>query len=900
MKRCAHCFPPLSLVCSSSIALLLLVGLLVGGGPVQAQSTGVVEGRVVDAEAGSPLPGANVIVVGTNRGTSTSENGRFRLTGVPEGEQEVRASFLGYQSQTTSISVPTDGPVELTLQPAAVRGDEITVYGELTRGQAKALQDQKNAANIINVASREKFGRYPDNNAAETVNRMPGVSITRDQGEGEFVQIRGMAAQYNSLMINGQRLPGMGTGAGRSVGLDLVQSNLIERIELTKALTPDMDADALGGTVNFELRGARSEPSVLVSVGGGINDQRGTLDRDIQGRGIQNGFALASNRFLDDKLGVLVSASYNNTDRGSLFKSNRYVEDRGDQRRRHRVFDYDLNRERYGLNTNLDYAFNPANEVELTVNFNRYKDDEIRRAAEYFLTEEFEFRETRNRTEDQELILAKLDGDHDLGFAELSWSGSWARAHEEIPDRTYIDLSRTNPALNDLSPEEVDNLSSRTTFGNVPEPLTLDQVEYKPRDTEEISLSGSVDLSIPLDLRESSTLSFGGKIDDRDREFFDFDTGAQVTGQTPEDMKVFEDGSFPYPDVRFGNSVLDQLNLSRPLDVNMGPTDSDENYDASEQIVAGYVMNTTDWTERLQSVVGLRVESTTHDYKHFATDREGEGSYVSLFPSVHLTYELTPSAQLRAAATRGLSRPDYTNLVPFRSVDDDAREISRGNPDLDPSFAQNYDLMFEWYGSRLSSFSAGVFAKFFRDAIVTEGVREMINGREFIVFRPINGGQADLFGVEVATTQRLDKLGLPALRSFAIDANYTYNYSEANFGDQRDNFPLVRSPSHVANVGLIYDNAEQGLSATVSGSYRSFLFEKFEGGIPIWEDSQFHLGLSASYDLTNSLGATLALNNLTDQPNEEIEFKPSTDRSRKHEQEWYSWWGTLSFTYELF
>jgi TonB-dependent receptor len=256
--------------------------------------------------------------------------------------------------------------------------------------------------------------------------------------------------------------------------------------------------------------------------------------------------------------------------------------------------------------------------------------------------------------------------------------------------------------------------------------------------------------------------------------------------------------------------------------------------------------------------------------------------------------------QIRAAATRGLSRPNYTNLVPFRSVDDDAREISRGNPDLDPSFAQNYDLMFERYGDRLGFFSVGVFAKFFRDAIVNEGVRETINGQEFIVFRPVNGGQADLFGFEVATTQSLGKLGLSSLRSFGIDANYTYNYSEADFGDRRDNFPLVRSPSHVANVGLTYDNAENGLSAVVSGSYRSFLFEKFEGGLPIWEGSQFHLGVSASYDITNSLSTSLSLNNLTNQPNEEIEFKPSKDRSRKHEQEWYSWWGTLSVTYELF
>jgi len=886
-------------VLTHSLSILLVFGVLFGAHPVHAQSTGVISGRVVD-QTGAPLPGANVVLADQNQGVSTAEDGRFRIPRLPEGSYAVTVSFLGYETKTKTVSVPSSEAITFELQQTTVEGEEVTVYGDLSRGQAQALNDQRNASNIVNVASREKFGRYPDNNAAETVNRMPGVSITRDQGEGEFVQIRGMAAQFNSLMINGQRLPGMGTGAGRSVGLDLVQSKLIEEVELTKALTPDMDADALGGAVNFKLRQARSEPTALVSVGGGFNNQEGTLDRDVHGRGIQNGFGLVSNRFLDGKLGVLISGSYNNTNRGSLFESNRYEEERGDERRRRRVFDYDVNRERYGFNGNLDYEFSPGDEVEFTFNYNRYKDDEIRRAAEYFLTEEFEFRETRNRTEDQELVLTKLDGDHDLGFAELRYSGSWARAHEEIPDRTYIDLSRTNSVLDELSPGEVENLSSRTSFESVSNPLTLDQFEYKPRDTEENSFSGSVDLTVPLDLREGSTVSVGGKIDARDREFFDFDTGGEVTENTPDDMRIFEDGAFPFPDVRFGDSIIDDLNLSRPLDVNMGPRDSEENYEASEQIWAGYAMNTTDWTDQLQSVIGLRVEGTTHDYNHLATGREGDGSYVSLFPSVHLTYRFADDMQVRAAATRGLSRPDYEDLVPFRSIDDDAREISRGNPDLDPSFAQNYDLMFERYGDRLGFFSVGVFAKFFEDAIVTEGVRETINGQEFIVFRPINGGKADLYGIEVATTQSLGNLGLSSLQSFGVDANYTYNYSEADFGDRRDNFPLVRSPEHVANVGLTYDSAENGLSAVVSGSYRSYLFEKFEGGLPIWEDNQFHLGVSASYDITNALSTSLALNNLTNQPNEEIEFEPSKDRSRKHEQEWYSWWGTLSFTYELF
>ena len=846
------------------------------------------------------MPGANVLLVNEKKGVSTGEDGRFRLAQLSEGSYEVKASFLGYETETKDVTVPRSEPMIFELKQTTVAGEEITVYGELSRGQAQALNEQRNASNIVNVASREKFGEYPDNNAAETVNRMPGVSITRDQGEGEFVQIRGMAAQYNSLMINGQRLPGMGTGAGRSVGLDLVQSKLIEEIELTKALTPDMDADALGGAVDFKLRSARSEPTLLVSAGGGFNNQEGAFDQNVFGRSIQNGFALASNRFLDNDLGVLVSASYNNTNRGSRFESQRFKSEKGNERRRVRENDYDINRERYGINTNLDYKFNPENEVELTFNYNRYKDDEVRRAAEFFLEEEVEFRETRNRTEDQELVLTKLDGDHELGFADLNWSGSWARAEEEIPDRTYIDIERTNPALDDLSAEQIDNLGPQSTFEDVSNQLELQQLEYKPRNTTENSYTGSLDLSVPVDFRESSTVSFGGKIDYRDRDFVDFDTGAKVTAETPSDMRRFEDGTFAFPDVRFGDDTIDRLNLSRPLDANMGPTDSEENYTASEQILAGYVMNTTDWTDKLRSVVGMRVESTVHDYNHLSSGRTGTGSYVSLFPSAHLRYRFTEDMQLRAAATRGLSRPNYEDLVPFRSVDDDDREIDRGNTDLDPSFARNFDLMFERYGSRLGFFSVGVFAKFFDDAIVEEGVRETINGQEFTVFQPVNGGEASVYGMEVATTQSFGKLGIESLSSFGVDANYTYKYSNADFGDERDNFPLVRSPSHVANLGLTYENADNGLSAVVSGSYRHYLFEKFEGGIPIWEDSQFHLGVSGSYDITNAFSASLSLNNLTNQPNEEVEFEPSKERSRKHEQEWYSWSGTLSFTYEFF
>jgi TonB-dependent receptor len=878
------------------VITVLAFAVVVAAGPRQAhaQATGAIAGQVVD-EGGEPLPGANVLIVGINRGVATGPDGSFRIANVPAETHEVRVSFLGYESQSQTVTVPTGERLRFVLEPAPIQGEAVTVYGTLTRGQAKALNDQRNAVNVRTVVSTDKFSQYPDHNAAETVNRIAGVSVTRDQGEGEFVQIRSMSEQYNAQTINGQRMPAMGTGAGRSVGLDLIQSNLIERITVTKALTPDMDGDALGGAVDFALRQAGPEPEVILQLGGGYNNQESELPRDIQGRGIQNGFGLVSQRFLDGQLGVLVGGSYSNTDRGSLFNSRRYVAERGDERRRRRTTDYDLNRERYGLIGNLDYRFDAANELDLTFNLNRYRDDEIRRQARYDLEDGEEQRRTRNRVEDQQMSFAKLRGTHQIGSAELVYSGAWARAQEDLPDRTEFRFVRDNPQLLGLTPAEQGALNTRSTFEGLP-PLTIDRAEYSPRYTAERSLTGTVDLAIPLNTGRSATVKVGGKVERRDRDFEEWEVTGRPTGTTPN--VTVGGGDFPFPDVRFGDTQLADLNLSPALDSG-DPATSAATYEAQETIVAGYAMNTTTWNDHLETLVGLRVEATQHDYLHVASGREGDGRYVTLLPSAHLTYRFTPNTLLRAAVSRGLSRPNYGNLVPFRSVDAGDQEIQQGNPDLEPAIAQNLDLMFEHYTSGLGFFSAGLFAKFFRDPVVTQGTTELIDGEEFVVFQPVNGGGADLYGLELATTQSLAPLGVRALRWFGVDANYTYTYSRADFGDERDDFPLVKSPEHVANVALTYDNSDLGLSAVIAGAYRSYLFEKFEGGLPIWEGSQFHLDASISYAFTERVATFLELNNLTNQPNEEIEFEPSRSISRLHEDEFYSWWGTLGVRLEL-
>ena len=170
----------------SFLSLFIIFSVIIQADILNAQITGRIIGKVVEAETNSPLPGANIIIEGTTRGAATDANGRFIIRKVPPGTYTIRVSFLGYQDASNEVQVLTGqkASVDFSLKEVVLSGEQVVVYGELTRGQAKALQKQKTAPNIIQVVSEEFFSRFPDRNAAETVRRLPAVSIARDQGEG--------------------------------------------------------------------------------------------------------------------------------------------------------------------------------------------------------------------------------------------------------------------------------------------------------------------------------------------------------------------------------------------------------------------------------------------------------------------------------------------------------------------------------------------------------------------------------------------------------------------------------------------------------------------------------------------------------------------------------------------
>jgi len=287
------------------LLVALLLSLFVQVDPVTAADNSTIQGSVLDAQTGDPLPSASVVLVGTSFGAATDMNGMYTIRNVPPGSYSMRVSYIGYRSIEDSIEVRDGETVNklVKLEAVAVQGEVVTVTAQ-ARGQKEAINEQLASQQIVNVVSSARIQELPDANAAESIGRLPGVSLLRNGGEGSEVVIRGLQPKYNKILVDGVRMSSSNEN-DRSTDLSMISPNMLEGIEVSKSVTPDQDADVLGGTVNFKLREAKS-------------DQKG-LGVGLLAQGGYNGLSNAPNkynnykyvgsiegRFFDQALGVFV------------------------------------------------------------------------------------------------------------------------------------------------------------------------------------------------------------------------------------------------------------------------------------------------------------------------------------------------------------------------------------------------------------------------------------------------------------------------------------------------------------------------------------------------------------------------------------------------------------------
>lgn len=893
-----------------TVVVLLVLAAPLGGFEASAQetpgqATGTIAGRVIDSGSLEPLPGARVTLDGTTFVAATDRAGEFRIPQVAPGRHRLVVSYLGYRAggQEVPVAAGETVTVRIEMRIAFAENVDVDAEGSVIEAQARALNQQRTAANITNVVSADQIGRFPDPNAAEATQRIPGVTIQRDQGEGRYVQIRGTDPRLNSMTINGERIPSP-EGDVRQVALDVIPADLLQAIEVSKALTPDMDADAIGGAVNLVLKAAPAGRRLQASLAGGFNDHANSF-------GQLNGGLTASQRFADGKLGLLVSANGSDVNRGS--ENFEVVYDEGDLDEL-QVRHYRIERKRYGVNVAADYKASENTLFNLSGVYNYYSDQEFRRRLRNRVADDRIARDLKDRFVSQTIGNVSLGARHFLGGKELDYKLTWSRADEDRPDEQNSSFVQRRVEFDpNVSPTTIDpdNIQANPQNESL-SAFVLEDVELASNVTADRDLVGAVNLRLPLAARPGFTgsIKIGGKYRDkrksRDNTVSDLDVESirldSVLGFQPPSVLDgrYTPGAFPDP----GRLRA----LPAGWDAELNHEEEAGDYAAKEAVAAGYGMADLYFGSRLRLLAGARYERTSLDYTGYEVlfDEEGDfasinplnqtNSYGQFLPMAHLRFGIDERTNLRAAVTRTLSRPNYYDLAPYNLIITEDSEILRGNPDLLPTTAWNVDLMAERYFQSVGVASVGVFYKRLSNYIFPFQFDELRNGEEFRVIQSQNGEQASVRGVETALQRQLRFLPSP-LDGLGVYLNYTFTDSEATFPERSAASTLPGQARHVGNVSLSYEKGGFIGRASVNfhGSYVDIVVgdQVDSAGNRInqdrFYDSHRQIDLTASQAVTPRIRLFVEALNLTNEP---LRYYVGTP-DRPDQEEYYSWWATF-------
>ncbi len=286
------------------IALLLVLF------PAVLFAQGSMRGTVIDSTTHDPLVGANVHLVGTAFGGITDLEGQYRISSIPAGTYHLRVSYVGYKSRERSVTIRQGETItfDANLPADVIEGSEVVVTGQ-ARGQVAAINQQLNSSTIVNVISEEKIQELPDANAAEAIGRLPGVSLIRSGGEANKVILRGMSDKFTTFTIDGVRIPPTDPDS-RGVDLSTFSQGTLAGVELFKAITSDMDGDAIAGSINLVTRKAPSERTLRLDAKGAYSHLTNNYGQyDFNGK--------YGERFFNDILGVQVTGNVEKRDRSN-------------------------------------------------------------------------------------------------------------------------------------------------------------------------------------------------------------------------------------------------------------------------------------------------------------------------------------------------------------------------------------------------------------------------------------------------------------------------------------------------------------------------------------------------------------------------------------------------------
>jgi TonB-dependent receptor len=864
------------------------------------------KGKIKDSKTNEPLVGATVFLKNTKIGTVAALDGSYEIKNLAIGSYEVVIQYIGYESKSTKIEINNSSQVVLIdfLLNEKVSQLAETVVSARANGENDeyARKTEQKSDNVMNIISAKTIQLLPDITVGNILQRVSGVSVVRNStGDGQYAVIRGMDKRYNYTSINGVKIPSP-DNKNRYVPMDIFPADLLERLEVVKALTPNMEGDAIGGAMNMVMKSVPDYLILSATATTGYSQLFGsqpfsgfrtkaiqfqspseihgnsypakTTDFSIKNLQYKN-VALPinsllslsiGNRIFNHKLGFLLGGSYQHTYRGSnssFFSLNGQPSPdpvpnspliESVQKRT-----YSNEQARLGLNLKLDYAFNSRNRISLYNLFMQLDDWQHRHVLTNQLTLVGDVgNNDRSVFRRQNIYNTTLQGDHTLAKKlKLNWSAVYSLAKSQTPDWNDQSLTyRTSKGLDGT-------ITKSATY--------IDNVSHIWTHNEDRDLTGYLNLTYTYS--PNIEVATGGMYRDKDRSNYynNYSLATVLPGGERQIFTSIEQTKFTFRPESF--AYADSTNAN--------------NYTAKEKIGAGYLqakVNISNW----QVLGGVRVETTNQSYISqlpvTATGKTGKISYMDILPSLHLKYKLSDRENLRASYFKGITRPGYFEIVPATFPGEYFTES--GNYKLKHTQADNIDVRYELFPRGNEQFLLGAFFKNIKNPIEF-GFTEF--GNSNFVYTPLNFGTAKNYGAEMVFTKYL--------KNWGVSGNYTYTHSRITttkriYGrDANGNIvnslgtqtrPLQGQSDHIGNLSLIYKNPKAGFDAQLSWVYtgkRINIVSPYKD-LDYWQRGTSQVDFSAEKKFGKShFSAFAKLTNLLNNPIIVEVLKPNTNQN---------------------
>ena len=764
-----------------------IVAFYIMGTFLYGQSASI-SGTVKDSLNGNGLIGANVFIEGTSLGAATMDNGQYQVNNVNLGTYTIKVSYIGYQSKELEITLSEekDYVQDFSLSYTTVEGKTVEVTAQ-ARGQMDAINRQLKAKSIKNIVSSDRIQELPDANAAESVARIPGVSIRREGGEGNKVVIRGLSPKYNKITVNGANLASTDED-NRSTDLSMISQYMLEGIEVTKAGTPDLEGDVLGGTVNFILKKAAPGFHGSLVTQGMYNGLKNTND--------DNKIVMSlSNRFFNDRLGILGQIDSENRNRSSHNLGASYVNAPAELDSLNALSFQGLtltDMTRLNDRTNTLFVLDakiPFGTISYSGLNSKIDKEEISYADNYALLSEIRHYNTGQTNSKINVITETWNYEISLSNLKLDFFKSYSLSENDRTSILYNFRERYayTENVNNKSLETIQNFLVNDKSG-----AFYDRYDYNEYFTDESENSSGVNLEFDFNLRNkiSGKIKTGIKLrnkkrdHDRDQEYATF---TYVAIQDKRDSTInhfdwldeyadpgdwyityrafwnpdYDPGNFLNGDYEIGPAAdLDKMNsLFNWYRNDKHFTDASYHeeimhhfhktnsmiydYSGTEKYDAKYIMTDINIGSKLNLLTGIRWEDNTTTYRSFKGMQNTLPHYnyagsdtISIhtrknsysLPSLFIKYEPKDWLILRYASTKTLTRPDYADIIPLYNYIGLGNEVLYRNRFLEPGVSENQDYVIAFNSKKLGLLSLSYFTKNIDGMVYSSGKRYIVEG----------------------------------------------------------------------------------------------------------------------------------------------------------------------------